>query len=309
MTGTATTKSPGDPALSGPATAYRLWSNTARYHKGAIDRLTKWSLYLAIGGAVFATAGEQISLIKITDKQIVSQDLVNVCAKALGVLGTVAVTLAAYLSQRAQADNRVGIWTRSRAAAESLKSLIFLYRAGVQPFDGPDRAAQIGQRVEKAIQEMHDVEPRQPDSAKALALDDLTVETYISERAYEQVIFYEKRAGEHQVKADRCRAATSVLMGVGALLALASAGTTLSVWAPVVATITASIAAYLKNQQYQILTATYTATALRLRLLLDEWKTSGKTDADKAERTTFILRCEETMSAENGSWSALWARK
>jgi hypothetical protein len=304
------TSNPGDPALAGPATAYRLWSNTATYHKTAIDRLTAWSLRLAIGGAVFATAGEQLGLIVKTPNQILAQyPLLIGSAKALGVLGTVAVTLAAYLSQRAQADNRVGVWTRSRAVAESLKSVMFLYRASVQPFDGPDRAAQIGQRVEKAIQELGDVEPRQPDSQKALDLSTLSVEAYIRDRAEEQVTWYTKRARQHQVKADRCRTATSVLMGVGALLALASAGTELSVWAPVVATITASITAFLKSQQYQILTATYTATALRLQLLLDGWKASGKTDGDKAERAAFILQCEQTMSAENGSWSALWARK
>jgi hypothetical protein len=308
MAGTAI-KSPGDPALTGPSTVYRLWSYTARYHKTGIDRLTAWSLRLAIGGAVFATAGEQIGLIVIAGKQVVSHGLVNGTAKALGVLGTVAVTLAAYLSQRAQADNRVGIWIRSRAVAESLKSVIFLYRAGVQPFDGTDRAAQIGQRVEKAIQEMQDVEPRQPDSEKAVDLSALSVETYIKDRVEEQIAWYMKRARDHQIKADRCRNATSVLTGASALLALASALTALSVWAPVIATLTASITAYLKNRQYQILTATYTATALRLSLLLGEWHASGKTDADKAERAIFILRCEETMSAENGSWSTLWAKK
>jgi len=69
-----------------------------------------------------------------------------------------------------------------------------------------------------------------------------------------------------------------------------------------------AITAHLKTQQYQMLTATYVATAQRLRSLLSEWGASGKTDADKAERNAFIQRCEETMSNETGSWSALWAK-
>jgi SMODS and SLOG-associating 2TM effector domain 1/SMODS and SLOG-associating 2TM effector domain 3 len=303
MASTPAPKSPDDP-VRGPWEAYRLWACTARYHKAAIDRLTTWSLRLAIGGAVFATTAEQVG-----QMLLVTPNRVHWAAKALGILGTVAVTLAAYFSRRAQADNRVSIWTRSRAAAESLKSLIYLYRAKAEPFDGADRAAQMRERVEKAIQEMKDIEPRQPGPESAADLSPLTVETYIRDRAEEQVNWYKKRAKDHQVKADRCRNATSVLTGAGALLALASAATPLSVWAPVVATITASITAYLKNQQYQILTATYSAAALRLRLLLDEWNASGKTDADTVERNLLIHRCEETMSAENGSWSALWEKK
>jgi hypothetical protein len=305
--GTTISPAPGDAALTGPSTAYGLWSNTARYHKAAIDGLTAWSLRLAICGAVLATAAEQIGA--AGGAQFVAQAVVNGTAKGLGILGAVAVTMAAYLSQRAQADNRVGIWTRSRAVAESLKSALYLYRAGVPPFDGADRAAQIGQRVKQAIQEMQDVEPRQPASPRAMDLSALTVDRYIKDRVQEQIDWYTKRAREHQASADRWRNATSALTGVSALLALGSAVTALSVWAPVVATVTASITAYLKNRQYQILTATYTATALRLRLLLDEWMASGKSDGDKAERARFIVQCEETMSAENGSWSALWAKK
>jgi hypothetical protein len=75
-----------------------------------------------------------------------------------------------------------------------------------------------------------------------------------------------------------------------------------------VATMAASITAYLKNQQYQMLTASYSATSLRLKMLIGNWLAGGKTDVNKADRDAFIQNCEETMSSENGSWSALWTK-
>jgi hypothetical protein len=159
------------------------------------------------------------------------------------------------------------------------------------------------------MQEMNGVAQRQPASEAPPALGPLTVDQYIAERVKEQTDWYERRAREHQGQADRFRHATSVLMGISALLALASSVTALSMWAPVVATTTASITAHLKNRRYQTLTAVYHSTALRLKLLLGEWVASGKADADTAERHEFIQRCEETLSNENGAWLALWSKK
>jgi hypothetical protein len=116
----STTKLPSEAALDGPWTAYRTWAATARYHKDAIDNLTRWSLRLAIGGAVVATLGEQIGPVVPALPWL---------SKALGAVGAAAIALAAYLSRQAQADDREGIWTRCRSAAESLKSAIFLCRA------------------------------------------------------------------------------------------------------------------------------------------------------------------------------------
>jgi nitrate/nitrite transporter NarK len=295
-------------ALSGPWQAYSLWASTARYQKAIIDRLTTRSLQLSIGGAVLATASEQMGRFFPPGAQGV-QNILYWTGKSIGVLGAMAVTLAAYLSRNAQEDNRVRTWTRSRSAAESLKSGLFLYRARVEPFDGPDRATQLSQRVEKTIADLKDIEPRQPAAKPIPDLSTLTVAQYIEDGVKEQIDWYNRRARELQAKADRLRTITSVLAGVSALLTLASAVTELSLWAPVIATIIASITAHLKNQQYQMLIATYSATALRLNLLCENWQSSGKTDADKADRNLFIKKSEETMSAENGGWSALWETK
>lgn len=287
---------PSDPALKGPWTAYRTWACTAVFHKQAIDALTIWSLRLGISGAILATVAQQIHAGP------------SWLAKGLGGLGAAIVALAAYLSKQAQANDRSATWTKSRSAAESLKSGIILYRLSAPPFDGADRASQLKTRVEDLLGGLKNIESRPPDD-KAVPSGTMSLDEYIKGRVEDQIIWYRKRAGEYQKKADLYRRVTAVLMGVAAVLAVASTVKGVSVWAPVVATIIAAITAHLKNQQYQMLITMYTSTALRLDLLAGEWAASGKTDQDKAERDTFIKSCEDTMSAENGAWIGLWSKK
>ena len=296
MASTAPVNVSSDPALRAPWTAYRTWACTAVFHKQAIDRLTLWSLRLGIAGAIIATLAQ---LIHTGPSWL---------AKSVGGLGAAIVALAAYLSKQAQANDRSVTWTKSRSAAESLKSGIILYRVSAPPFDGADRASQLRMRVENLLDSLKSVESRQPDD-KPVPSGTMSLDEYINGRVQDQVAWYRKRAGEYQKKADLFRQITAVLMGVAAILAVASALKEVSVWAPVVATIIGAITAHLKNQQYQMLITMYTSTALRLDLLAGEWAASGKTDQDKAERDTFIKSCEDTMSAENGAWVGLWSKK
>ena len=300
----STEMTPPDAGLNAPWTAYSLWSCTSKYNKNVLDRFNMWSIRLAIGGAIAATLAEQIGRVNLAGRQV----YISETATTLGVLATGATALAAFFSRQAQGDNHVSNWTRSRSAAESIKSGIFLYRTGAQPFDAPDRAAQIKQRIDKVTEGMAGVEPRQPEPASVPDLGRLSVNQYIAVRVQDQIDWYEKRAKAHQGKSDLCRNSTTVLLAISALLTVFAMAPGVSAWAPVVATMIAAITAHLKTQQYQMLTATYVATAQRLRSLLSEWGASGKTDADKAERNAFIQRCEETMSAENGSWGGLWAK-
>jgi len=281
---------------SGAWVAYRKWARTSAYHKAVIDRLTTQSLWLAIVGAVLATLGQQLMPAAPKEGMLIW------LYKAPGILGSAAVALAAYLAKQAMTGDKVRTWTRARAAAESLKSGIFLFRASIPPFSDADRVTQLVARVKKLEDDLKDVEPRPPDD-KPEVLSQLTVDQYISERVDEQVKWYTRRAAEHQHKADFCRKATTVLGAAGVLLALGATSAAVSAWAAVVATITASISAHLKNQQYQTLAATYQSTALRLMLLKDEWTGKQKTDQE------FIQQCEDTMATENGAWMELWSKK
>ncbi len=227
MASPSTAAVPMDPLLNTPWATYRLWASTARYQRKEIDKLTNRSLWLACIGAVVAAGAEQIKTLSGFETT----------AKWIGVAAAAAVALATYLSRQVQGDNRISIWTRSRSAAESMKSCIFLFRAGAAPFDGPDKAAQINDRTAKVNADMQGVEPRQPEAEPAADLTPLTVDSYITKRLVEQIDYYRTRAKEHQAEADRYRSATTVLTGIGVLLTVGSMVSGLSLWAPVVATL------------------------------------------------------------------------
>lgn len=291
-----------DAGLAGPWRTYRDWETTAAYHQRAIDRLSQVSLRLAIGGAIAATLGEQLDRLPLPQ-------LPRWVPRSVGTIGAAAVTLAAFFARQAQADGREGIWTRCREAAEALKSALLLYRAAAPPYDGGQRAARIAEQVGKIRERLGEVELRQPVDEAVPSLGPLSIDDYIAERVQEQIEWYRRRAREHQVSADRYRRWMSALAAISALLTVAAVASTLSLWAPVVATITASITAQFQNRRYQALIAKYQATAQRLDDASGEWAASGRSDADRAERNAFIQRCEEIMASENGAWLALWSKK
>ena len=294
-------QSPADPSLSGPWAAYRTWAATARYHKNAIDFWNVWSLRLAIAGAILATLGQQIMPFAPNEGNL------WILYSGPGILGAAVIVLATYFSSQALGENRERIWIKCRSAAESIKSALILYRASVRPFDGLDRGAQLRQRVDKILQEVKEIELRQPQSESAPALNPLTIEEYIVARVDDQINWYQQRAREYQKKSDGFRRYIFGLGAMSVLLGLASAINAVSAWIAVIATITAALMAHMKNQRYQSLIAMYSATALRLGLLKSEWAESRKTDGDKADRDAFIQRCEETMALENGAWVTQWS--
>jgi hypothetical protein len=296
-------QSPADSSLSGPWSAYRTWAATARYHKNAIDFWNLWSLRLAIAGAILATLGQQIMPFAPKEGNL------GILYSAPGILGAAVIALAAYFSSQALSEKPERIWIKCRSAAESIKSALILYRASVHPFDGIDRGAQLRQRVDKILQEVKEIEVRQPQSESAPDLHPLTVGEYIVERVDDQINWYQQRAREYQKKSDGFRRYIFGLGAISVLLGLASAISAVSAWIAVIATSTAALTAHMKNQRYQSLIAMYSATALRLGLLKSEWAESRKTDRDKADRDAFIQRCEETMALENGAWVAHWSEQ
>jgi hypothetical protein len=226
-----------------------------------------------------------------------------------GILGSAVIALATHFSSQALAGNRERTWLKSRSGAESVKSAIFLYRAYVPPFDGADRGAQLRARVEKILTGLSEIPPRQPPLEAFPVLDRLNVDTYVTARVDAAINWYKGRALQYQQKSDRLRTYTFVLGAIAVLLGLASSFSTISAWSAVIATVIAALTAFAENQRYQSLLALYSATASRLGLLKGEWGQSGKTENDKAERDSFIQRCEETMALENGAWMAQWSEQ
>ena len=295
-----------DAALRGPWTAYRTWAATARFHKDALDFWRRWSLLLAIAGAVLATLGQQI--VHLAPEG----GWEKWAYQAPGLLGSAAIALAAYFSREITGGDRERNWIRARSAAESLKSAIYLYRAGVPPFDGPAGASQLLRRVRDIQGTVADVLTRALSQETDPDLSPLTVDAYLALRVEDQVRFYDDRAATYQTKTDRLRAVMLVLGAVSVVFGLLSTlSKTIPVagWVAVTATVTAALTAYVQNQRYQALMVLYQATARRLRELESEWAASRKTELDRVERDTFIQDCEATMAGESGAWVAQWTPK
>jgi hypothetical protein len=281
------------PGLDAAWSAYRSLAATARQQKKALQSFTQLALGLSIVGALLAAVGQHYPA---------TQEL-------LGKASAVVLAIAAFLSAQSVAGNRDRIWIRTRAAAESLKSAIYLYRASVTPFKGPDRAEELEKRVQKTLEQVNDVERRLPEGKDTEPPPSaLIVSKYISERVDDQIRWYEQRSVEYQKKSDRAKVVTFVAGLASALLA-ALPGMFPAGWVALATTAVASLTAYAKNQRYQQLIGMYQATALRLRALKARWEAGGKTDADIEDRDKFIQACEETLAAESSAWVAQWSEQ
>jgi hypothetical protein len=137
----------------------------------------------------------------------------------------------------------------------------------------------------------------------------LTMAEYLTERVDDQINWYTNSFNNYQTKADFWRfmalagtCASLILGGISAIISL-------SPWIALLATVTTSVTAFVKNQRYEAMIGLYQATAMRLQMLKDQWTDNGKTETDTADRDSLIQRCEETMSLENGAWMAQWSQQ
>ena len=285
------------PGINSAWTLYRQCSATAVYQKSRLELFTRISLWLGFAGALVGTLAQVGHL---------HSDLMP--AKILGVVGSLAVALAGVAAAQATADGREKIWVKCRGAGEGLKSSVYLFCAGVPPFDAATRVQALGQRVEKALKDLEGTELH-PAKSDKLPPGALTVGDFINVRVDDQVDYYTRAANKYHKKADFWRFFALAAAAVGAAMGAVSAIYSLAPWVALLATVTASITAFVKNQRYSNMVGLYQATATRLQLLKDQWLDSGKTDEDKADRDNFIQRCEETMSIENGAWTSQWSQQ
>lgn len=292
-----------DKALDVPWHAYRTWAGTARFLKSDLNSWTQLTLRLAVAGALLAAVGQEFNALKIF------QDW-PVIAKGPGVLAAVAVALAAFFAKEALTGNKTADWIKARSAAESLKSLVYLYRAGAPPFDTADREKVLFDRVSAVEQSVTSVQTRSmPPDATPPDLSPLTVDEYIAKRVDDQIGYYDRRAGEYQKTNDTLRNTVFWLGALSVLLGIVATYGVVAALVALIATLTASLSAHSQNQQYQTLIVTYQATSRRLLALKGEWIASHKTDADTAERNGFIRSCEDALALENGAWAGQWSGK
>lgn len=282
---------------------YRTWDNTAAQLRAKLAFWRRLVLALGIAGALAATLS---TYTPVTDwaRAAGAGSLQSGLPRYLGALSAILLGLVAVLSQKVVSQKQEEQWVRARGAAEAFRREAFLLAASAPPYDaGPSTAP--AEAINLGLEEDKDLLPAPPGPAgQGDAVPPsypLSVDGYLTSRLVQQMDWYNGRAGEHQKKLKAIGAVTFGLGLLAGLLGVLSADWT----APLVAVITtviATLTTFLYAWRYQYMVASYLATARRLRALRARWLTSGKTDADTADRNQLILECEGILGAENNAW-------
>lgn len=282
---------------------YRIWDNTSVQLR---RRLTFWrrlALVLGIVGALAATLSTQPFVTRLSAEGVPSDGRaawLSYIPWGLGILSAVFLGLAAFASQKVLSPKDEEQWVGARAAAEAFKREAFLLVAQAPPYD-----VTVSIAPAEAINNSLDrLEPLPLDGAgagEAPPAYPLTIDGYIGSRLEDQMNWYERRAGDHRKTLKLISSATLGLGGLAVILGAVSSNKT-APWVAVITTVIATLAAYLYAWRYQYMVVSYLATARKLSALRARWRTSGKSDADTADRNQFILECEGVLSAENKAW-------
>ncbi|GAB3787472.1 DUF4231 domain-containing protein [Nocardioides ungokensis] len=273
-----------------------VWSTTADALKARIDRLRLVMLALGIASAALTTLAAEVS------------SLSEVSGKVLLLAAGISVGLVPVVRARLGAD-AVSRWTRARAVAEELKSQVYRFLAGVEPFRGPDPEAVLATRSH-AVQDtaadlLVDTAGVAPATREVPAVAD--VSSYVSLRLLPQVRWYENRSGQLAGWLARARRAELVLSVVGVVLAATAATFRLDVaaWVAVVTTMTAALSSHVAASRWEYQLVEYLRTAGELSRLHEEW--AGADTSDEASADVLVDRCEQVISVQNKGWMARWS--
>ena len=242
-------------------------------------------------------------------------------ATAMGLASAILVGLAAYYTKELLAPEQEKRWVRARSAAEAFKSETHLFLTLAPPYDTPDAAQKLMKRVEALTVDNVRTSAISPEEKRKRLHQGppYTIDDYIKNRVQDQIDWYHDKA---DLNANNMARGRQISLGLGALAVvlgalgglgnqlgqLGEAGV-LGAWVAVITTMTTAIAAYVYANRFQYLSVSYQATGRRLETLLTNWRISGKTDADKADRDQLILDCENVISVENSAWMAEWTEK
>jgi hypothetical protein len=276
---------------------YRTWTVTSRNLKATNQGWKRRVMVLALAGTALGT------LAPFTGQFIAGPWPTRIAA----VLGTVCLALATYFAKELLDATHEERWTRARTAAEAFKSEAHRYLVQAPPYDGPDRATQLGTR----LNELESITKGQvpddlpaADATKEMPGTWWSIEDYISKRLTEQIEWYRKRAREHVLSMRKGRAVTLTLGGLAVFLsavtgATAQEGTFPAALLGIVTTAGGAIGAYFQAGHYEALALKYRETADALERRRAEFATTPS-----ADKTQLVADAEAIMQAENAAWLA-----
>ncbi|SCG43530.1 DUF4231 domain-containing protein [Micromonospora coxensis] len=284
-------------AVAGVWQEHRRWSRAAGAVKRSIVIWRGAALAAGVCGAVLATAAVQVGP-------------GDPAGRSMALLSAVALAVVPVVRVFRLGRDRVEAWTRVRATSEALKAQVYLYLAGAQPYDGPDR----DQRLRTVAATVEDDVADLAGLALSAAAADTPLpavrdgDDYAARRVRPQIDgYYRAGAARHQRRLTRFRTAEFVVAALGAVLGAVAATTGaggVGAWVAVVTVVGASLTAHVSAARYEHLVVSYLATARQLRALLHGWEAT--TDRTPAAVGAFVRACEDAIARENQSWLAAW---
>ena len=259
-------------------------------------------LVLAIVGAGMVTLGAQLV------------DTWSTIARTLSALGAVALAIIPVISGTKLGKNKVPEWTRARSASEALKSEVYLYQTGSDPYGGDDRDGVLAESTRDILGRIQDLQAlaaghEQPDDKPVPPRMD--PDGYVEQRIDDQINnYYLVTAStlDGRLRWLRLLEFGLALLAAGfaavATLASETFAARIGAWVAVITTSGAAVTAHIAANRYQHLVNTYRATAGHLRSLRDEWVDGRKPDQSFS---AFVHGCEDAISVENQGWMAKWA--
>jgi hypothetical protein len=298
------------------------WSRAADALKASLVRTRTATLVLASAGAVLETAAATI-LAAHGDART-----------AVAGIGAVALALGTYLTARVLTPDVVRAWTRARSVSEGMKKEFYVFRAGADPYAGPDAALALFLELEKIADSASDLQ-RHADEWQAAPEARKTPPPvfapgdYVAKRVQSQIDGYYRPRARDLAQRLRTLRRVEFMLGVLATAAgsiaaypggpVAAAGAsggwfavlraeaaTIGAWVAVLTTVAGAIAAHVAASRYDFLVMSYSATARRLDELVRDWRLDGA-PTDRPAWSTFVQACETAISVENESWLAKWA--
>ena len=272
------------------------WSKVARRMKEQRSFWRSAVLALTVAGATLQTIAATMPTFKLV----------------AGSVSTVALALVPIFARYFLTAQQTAKWLRARSISEGLKSEIYTYRAGAEPYAGTDGLDVLRTKM-RAIRELgKDLEMDRAGAGSPTepAPPPLDIKTYISRRVRQQIEqYYRPKAKTYANRAEQFR---WIEIGFASLAAILSASATLinapnsqliGPWVAVVTTIGGTIAAHAAANRYDFQATTSFATARQLSDLIQDWEAGGK-QAPSKEWSDFVHSCEEAISAENRAWMA-----
>ena len=283
-------------------------ASDSRRRKNGLLLARRVTLGLGIAAALFGAASGQLELSAGGDAESVWAWWGERAAWLAAVAGVaIAVVGREFLGQ-----SKEKAWVTARSLAEAYKSEAFRYAAEAPPYDGADRNAILGDRARKlpgrtTLDHVDDKTYR--DRLAERPSPPLSPDDYLKLRVQDQIEdYYEPQAAKNRRLVRRFHGwafALGLLSGgLGATSALSAA--TSSLWLGVIASISASMAAFLAAGRYEYLATSYQATADRLKWIVADWRSAGGADPTGAHWHRVVDACEQAISVENSGWMAEW---